>query len=196
MAFSNFEPPSRNSPWRENHGNLLAAMVIVILIAGSCVMAYRQFRFVPARFPPKRLIRRLEANDPSSIAAEPGAAERQKLTVRVSGAVSDDGAILIAIFSSPETFNDPDRAYGVAAAEIIQGIGQTEITLSELPERIAIAAFHDENEDGMLNKNSLGIPTERYGFSNNVRGIVGPPTFDEAAIDAPYDTGLIEFGIR
>lgn len=195
MTLSNFEPASRHSPWRENHGNLLAAFVIVILIAGSCVMAYRQLRFVPARFPPERMIRRPEASDPSSIAT-PGAPDEQTLTIRVSGAVSDDGAILIAIYSSPETFNDPDRAYGVAAAEIIQGIGQTNISLADLPERIAIAAFHDENQDGMLNRNSLGIPSERYGFSNNARGIVGPPGFDEAAIDAPDDAGSVEISIR
>lgn len=195
MAFSNFEPSSRHSPWRENHGNLLTAFVIVILIAGSCVMAYRRYRFVPARFPPERMIRR-SGSDQTSVLAEPDPAGEPTLTIRVSGAVSDDGLILVAIYDSPEAFNDPDRAFGVSGIEINEGVGQTQVSLLELPPQIAIAAFHDENEDGMLNRNSLGIPTERYGFSNNVRGIVGPPRFDEAAIEGPYDSGQIEISIR
>ena len=28
----------------------------------------------------------------------------------------------------------------------------------------------------------LGIPTEPYGFSNNVQGFLRPPTFDAAAL--------------
>lgn len=44
----------------------------------------------------------------------------------------------------------------------------------------AIKIMHDENNNGELDKNVFGIPTEGYGFSNN-GGQFGPASFSEAA---------------
>ena len=44
----------------------------------------------------------------------------------------------------------------------------------------AISVFFDENSSGLLDTNLVGMPDERYGFSNNARGIFGPPSFTEA----------------
>lgn len=47
----------------------------------------------------------------------------------------------------------------------------------------AIDAFHDLNGNGELDKRWPGIPTEPYGFSNNVRGsILGPPEFEDKRV--------------
>lgn len=44
----------------------------------------------------------------------------------------------------------------------------------------SIDAFYDENNNGKLDRNYFGIPAEKYGFSNNVRGgITGPPKLSE-----------------
>ena len=45
--------------------------------------------------------------------------------------------------------------------------------------------IYDENANGVLDKNSLGVPTEGYGFSNDAVGSGGPPKFGQAAFD--YD---------
>jgi uncharacterized protein (DUF2141 family) len=50
------------------------------------------------------------------------------------------------------------------------------------PGRYAAIAFPDENSNGKLDRNFLGLPTEPYGFSNNAQGFLGPPTFGAAAI--------------
>ena len=44
---------------------------------------------------------------------------------------------------------------------------------------VAIRLFHDENGNGKLDTNMLGIPTEGYGFSTNP-SIMGPATFEDA----------------
>ncbi len=31
----------------------------------------------------------------------------------------------------------------------------------------AVSLFHDRNQDGVLNRGELGIPSEGFGFSNN-----------------------------
>jgi uncharacterized protein (DUF2141 family) len=61
---------------------------------------------------------------------------------------------------------------------------------------MAIAVYHDENNDGQLNRNRLGIPTERYGFSRNARGLTGPPGFEQAVIRRPKAGETIELFIR
>lgn len=43
----------------------------------------------------------------------------------------------------------------------------------------AISVVHDTNENGKMDSNAVGIPKEGFGFSNNARGIFGPPSFEE-----------------
>lgn len=49
----------------------------------------------------------------------------------------------------------------------------------------AISVIHDKNENGELDSNFMGIPNEPYGFSNNVMGTFGPPSFDKAKFSLP-----------
>jgi uncharacterized protein (DUF2141 family) len=46
----------------------------------------------------------------------------------------------------------------------------------------SIAAYHDENNNGRLDTNLVGIPTEGFAFSNNPRTLMGPPSFAEATV--------------
>ena len=45
-----------------------------------------------------------------------------------------------------------------------------------------MATYHDQNNNGILDSNFLGIPKEAFGFSNDARGIVGAPDYDKAKI--------------
>jgi uncharacterized protein (DUF2141 family) len=49
------------------------------------------------------------------------------------------------------------------------------------PGPIAVAVYQDVNGDGQLNRNLLGIPSEPYGFSNDV-GRIAVPTFERAQV--------------
>jgi uncharacterized protein (DUF2141 family) len=46
----------------------------------------------------------------------------------------------------------------------------------------AFAVFQDLNENGKLDKNWVGIPTEPYGFSNDPVIRFGPPSFKDCLI--------------
>lgn len=50
------------------------------------------------------------------------------------------------------------------------------------PSTYAVACGHDEDRDGAVNKNWLGIPTEGRPTSNNVKPALRAPTVDESAI--------------
>ena len=43
-----------------------------------------------------------------------------------------------------------------------------------------ISAFHDENGNGKIDTNFVGMPTEDYCASRNARGVFGPPSFEDA----------------
>lgn len=55
-----------------------------------------------------------------------------------------------------------------------------------------ISAFQDENDNGDIDKNFLGIPTEDWCTSRNAHGFMGPPSFDAASF--AYKGGII--GLR
>jgi uncharacterized protein (DUF2141 family) len=58
-----------------------------------------------------------------------------------------------------------------------------EVRVNLKPGSYAIAAFHDENNNKKIDKAFTGIPTEKYGFSNNVRGMFGPPALKDQLVD-------------
>ncbi|MEI6089922.1 MAG: DUF2141 domain-containing protein [bacterium] len=47
------------------------------------------------------------------------------------------------------------------------------------PGKYAFKYFHDENKNDNLDLNWMGIPKEGYGFSNNAKGLFGPPSFNK-----------------
>jgi uncharacterized protein (DUF2141 family) len=49
------------------------------------------------------------------------------------------------------------------------------------PGTYAVAVLHDENENGKMDFNFLGMPLEGYGFSNDASALFGPPSFANAA---------------
>ena len=50
------------------------------------------------------------------------------------------------------------------------------------PGEYALTVLHDENGNGKLDTNLLGMPKEGYGVSNNAFRRFGPPRFREAKI--------------
>ena len=43
----------------------------------------------------------------------------------------------------------------------------------------ALTTHHDENDNGVMDTNFLGIPSEGFGISNNVKIVTSAPGFDE-----------------
>jgi uncharacterized protein (DUF2141 family) len=56
------------------------------------------------------------------------------------------------------------------------------ISLAVPPGTYAVSIYQDTNENGSLDQNFLGIPTEPIGFGNNYRPL-GKPKFESAVIE-------------
>ena len=60
----------------------------------------------------------------------------------------------------------------------------------------AVSVLHDENSDGKMDFNWIGVPTKGYGFSNDAKAVLlAPPSFHAASFD--YDgRGLLAISIN
>ena len=105
-------------------------------------------------------------------------AEPAEVTVNVTGA-PDSGVLVIQVYDSPNAFGDfrdPVREIRVAVT------ASNEYRVDEVPAtEVALLVYVDENENGVIDKNFIGIPREPLGISNNYRP-KGPPSFGRAAL--------------
>lgn len=110
------------------------------------------------------------------------------LTVEIIDARSNTGVVAVGLFSpGPGWLAEPSAL----KYERVPAGPRTILVLRDLaPGRYALAATHDENGNGKLDTNFVGVPTEPYGFSRDARGLLSPPTFDDAAIDLSADATL------
>ena len=117
------------------------------------------------------------------------------LTIVVTGFENDDGELLIAVSTSRENYESNDSAFVGVKLKIENR--KAEHIFEDLPfGEYAIKLFHDENIDGELNSNFLGIPTEDYGFSNNARGTFGPADYDDAKFSFDRNKLTIEITVQ
>jgi uncharacterized protein (DUF2141 family) len=60
----------------------------------------------------------------------------------------------------------------------------------------ALSAFKDDNGNGKLDANPLGMPIEPYGFSNDAAGSYGPPSYKASLVQLPEGGGLTMITLR
>ncbi len=108
-----------------------------------------------------------------SLTAGVNAAE---LTVQIHDVKSNQGQLVVTLYKSAEVFLKNEPSVKIAAVK-----GVNTVVFKALPEgEYAVGAFHDENSNGKMDANAVRLPVEDYGFSNDARGIVGPPSFAKA----------------
>lgn len=100
------------------------------------------------------------------------------LSLEMSAFRNAKGTLNCRLFTDPESFPDGEGVRTVSAA--ITGT-QVACAFDELPPgTYAVAVVHDENGNGRLDKNFLGIPTEGYGVSNNRTYAASSPKWQES----------------
>ena len=62
---------------------------------------------------------------------------------------------------------------------------------SIFPGKYAIQFFHDENENQKMDFNLIGIPKEKFGSSNDVKQILGPPKFEKMLFEIYEDKKIV-----
>jgi uncharacterized protein (DUF2141 family) len=102
------------------------------------------------------------------------------LKVSVRGISKLEGQLAVQVVNSAEAYAGKSKA--VSAERLSPNAAQHEFNFDLPPGRYAVMVMHDENGNGKLDSNVIGIPTEGYGFSNNPR-VMRRPTFDETGFE-------------
>ena len=184
-----YESAEPISLWRQNHGNWLLGLVAVIGVIGSLILA---FRGGDSDSSIDTTASNIDGESQDGIEVDAQSKDGPLATILVKGANSDEGQIMLAIYDAIDRFNDPSQAVLKAPRPIKDGNATWVISAQKLPQQFAIAAFHDENGDGVLNRSVFGIPMEPYGFSNQAKGKFGPPSFEQAVLSRSQKDESIE----
>jgi uncharacterized protein (DUF2141 family) len=105
--------------------------------------------------------------------------KRGKLIVVITGFENDKGDCWFALDNSEEIYESDNSVFIGKILPIKNNKVIVEIDSIKFG-FYAIKVFHDENKNRKLDTNFLGIPTEDYGYSNNVSGWFGPPSWESA----------------
>jgi uncharacterized protein (DUF2141 family) len=97
------------------------------------------------------------------------------------------GMIRAALFKDEKTFlEEPFIGKIVKAVK-----GEVTIVFEDVPDgKYGVSVYHDENKNGELDKNIIGIPREGFAFGNDSMGMFGPPDFEEAGIVLKGETKM------
>ncbi|MEO9484801.1 MAG: DUF2141 domain-containing protein [Ekhidna sp.] len=102
------------------------------------------------------------------------------LIVKVENIKEVKGSLMIAIYDHEDHFLVKEVMGKRKAIEsnqiefLFEGLGKG---------TYAVSLFHDENDNGELDSNFIGIPSEPYAFSNNAKGMFGPPSFEQCKFE-------------
>lgn len=115
-------------------------------------------------------------------------AQNAELTVEIEKIPEVSGHMFIALYSSEESYLDTDQAFKSAQIPVTS----TNFSWTcELPHGIySVVVFHDMDDNGELNTSRFGLPKEPYGFSNNAKGMFGPPGFEQTSIQVKQDSTI------
>lgn len=120
-----------------------------------------------------------------------------ELTVEVGKLRNLRGVLGCQIFDRAEGFPDQRKRARAGQEHVPQGNFVT-CTFKDLPPgQYAVAVIHDEDRDGILETNFLGMPQEGYGASNNKLPGLSAPTFEDSRLTlAPGEKKSIKIELR
>lgn len=114
--------------------------------------------------------------------------EGYQIEVRIQNLKSNEGAVLVALYNSEESFLNQTFMGEVSRIEN----KECRVVFKQVPAGIyAVSYVHDRNENGKMDTNFMGIPKEDYGCSNNAKGLMGPPKWEDAKFELTASTSLL-----
>jgi uncharacterized protein (DUF2141 family) len=118
------------------------------------------------------------------------------IRVTVAGLRNTDGNLSVALFNVKKGF--PGK-YEKALRKIdVPAAGAEHVVVFDnVPYGLyAVAVRHDENGNGKLDTNILGMPKEGVGTSNNPKSRFGPPSFEDASFTLDKSTMELTVNLR
>ncbi|MBJ6145678.1 DUF2141 domain-containing protein [Hymenobacter sp. BT559] len=102
----------------------------------------------------------------------------ETVTVVVSALASTSSVVKLNFYNAPDKFLKSGQ---MAIRMVVRPDGKSTLSIpvALAPGEWAVAVSQDLNNNDKLDKNFLGIPTEPFAFSNNVKPRLAAPKFEE-----------------
>jgi uncharacterized protein (DUF2141 family) len=120
---------------------------------------------------------------PTPVAPTTVPAAVARLTLRVVDLRNHDGDLILTVFRTADGF-PADHAKSVNC-QVRPANGDGVFTVDLPPGTYGASVLHDENRNGRIDTNFLGIPKEGYGVTNNPKPRRRAATFGEATFSLP-----------
>ena len=115
--------------------------------------------------------------------------------VKVLNIKNSKGTVACALFDSPDGFPIEYLRYAASMMAIEIRDTQARCDFAAIPPATyALIVIHDENRNGKLDTNWMGVPAEGYGFSSDAKATLSAPSFSAAKFQ--YGGGALDLTIR
>jgi uncharacterized protein (DUF2141 family) len=134
-----------------------------------------------------RMIRFTRLLSLSLLLAVAASAQAATVDVHVTNVAGGKGSLKVAVCDRERFLKQCAYTASMPARE-----GENVIAVPGVPKGTwAVLVYQDENGNGELDRNLIGIPKENYGFSRDAASRFGPPGFDEAAIQVGDEATVV-----
>ncbi len=114
------------------------------------------------------------------------------LQVKIDGVASAKGQLRVAVCDEASFLKKC-----TLGAQVPARAGSVTVDVPAVPAGSwAVMVYHDENDNGKLDRDQMGIPTEGYGFSNGATAKYGPPQFKQAAVAVGAGTAQVQINLQ
>jgi uncharacterized protein (DUF2141 family) len=116
-----------------------------------------------------------------------GLAQNSNLVVTVLGIKNNTGLLTVELYNAKGKFLK--TAYKTISSAIKSNTAT--VTFIGIPKaEYTVMAYHDENNNKKLDKNFIGMPKEAVACSNNAKGFMGPPKYEDAKFIITADSKI------
>jgi uncharacterized protein (DUF2141 family) len=107
------------------------------------------------------------------------------LTIIITGIKNNTGKVTAELYNAKAKFLK--TAFRTTSSTIKSNTAI--VVFHDLPKsEYTIMVYHDENNNEKLDKNFIGIPKEPVACSNNAKGFMGPPKYEDAKFNLVADS--------
>lgn len=109
-------------------------------------------------------------------------AQNNSLTIIITGLKNNNGQIIMDIFNSGNGFPMKTENAIFRKKITIPKEGKVVFHIEGIKNgEYAFALIHDENNNDKLDLNFIGIPKEGVAASNNAKGFLSPPNYEDSS---------------
>lgn len=116
-----------------------------------------------------------------------GLAQNSNLSVTVTGIKNNTGLLTVELYNTKGKFL---KASYKSVSSAIKSHTATVIFIGIPKAEYTLMAYHDENNNSKLDKNFIGMPKEDVACSNNAKGFMGPPKYEDAKFTITADSKI------